>query len=230
MPKQEILPPVRVEPVKASVPTVHVGGPVTSVIDRFVWNSRSKTIQSLTRLNDRETELTESQTKLVEQWRKKEQALFDLHEDRERMVNGLMIRRVERLEAFQQAQHLNHIAQMRRSAEREHYQKEIINAQTLRTVAQTALVDAEQQLAAQRDLGEVTYRIEHKKRHHQLLDLELLEADKRALLNESGSYKSSSEDDDLIDHALARARDELAADNLDTRRIDAVIRARRGSK
>ncbi len=228
MPKQELLPPVRVEPITTNVPTVHVGGPVSSAVDAFIWNRRATAVDALTNLNKSELALYQSQTQLIEQARKRETQLFEWQEDREKFAHGLQVRRVERFEVYRQAWHAHETGEMRRTAEKVHYEKEIINATTVRTLAQVALVDAEQQLNAQRDLGEITYRVAHRKKQHELLDLDLLEADKRELLKETrGSRSDVSDDDDVIDQALARARQELAADNLDTSRIDAAIRARR---
>jgi hypothetical protein len=224
MPKQELLPPQRVEQVTTRIPTVHVGGPVTSAIERFVWDRQSKAVDALTRLNNAELALYQSQTQLINQARKREQELFEWQEDREKFAHGLQVRRVERADAYRQAQHTFEVGEMRRTAEREHYEKEIVNAKTILTLAQVALVDAEQQLSAQRELGELSYRIAHKKKQHELLDLDMLEADKRALLD-GNSYDGDG--DEAIDAALARYRQDLAADNLDTTQLDAVIRARR---
>jgi hypothetical protein len=89
--------------------------------------------------------------------------------------------------------------------------------------AEDVLEDARQKLTATRRYGSTTYKIEHKKRQRELLDLALEEAEKRKLLEDDyGEPEREEGDYDRLD-ALYAARDELNAHNLDTSRVQAAI-------
>jgi hypothetical protein len=209
MPKQEILPPVRYEPV---------GTPKTT--NMFGWGRQSRTKRQLA--------FYQNQTQLIEHERRFQQEIANWQEDGERRSHDLQLRRIERDETHRQSLHDLQAAEMRRATELEHHERELINAKTERALAQIALLDAEQQLAAQRDLGEIAYRIVHQKKHHELLDLDMMEADKRAVLNEPHSRQPIPDDanDELIAEALAYYKEQLTLENGDTRRIDAELKRR----
>src|SRR4051794_12139503 len=125
MPKQEVLPPlsrmpVRQEPVRINtmVPTEYRGGPISSTYDAWLWNKRAKAVDALARINNSETALVASQTALIEKARSREAALFEWQDDREKRVNELQIRRVERAEMLRQAQHSSETNEMQRTVER----------------------------------------------------------------------------------------------------------------
>jgi hypothetical protein len=205
-----------------------MGGPVSSFIDGYVWERQARAIDKLTRLNQSETALYGSQTQLVEQASKREEALFQWQENREKLAHGLQVRRVERAEVLRQAQHTYETNEMRRRVELKYLNAELTHAQTNLTHARTTLVDAEQQLKAQSDLGEITYRITHKRKHYELLDLEMDAAEKQAVLKKHYNGTSEEEpDNDEIDDALIARRDQLNASGLDTSKIDATLKQRK---
>lgn len=246
MPKQEILPPLsrmpaRQEPVriKTFVPTEYRGGPLTSTYDAFVWNKRAKAVDALARINNSEAALVASQTALVEKARAREEALFNWQDDREKRVNELQIRRVERAEMLRQAQHSSETNEMQRTVERTRLEADITVERTNLTRTRVALTDAEQQLQAQKDHGYLTYELSHRKTQAEILDVELSKKERRRLLQMNEPRRKKRDDDDYsainaeidalgeIDDALHARRDQLNASGLDTDGIDKVIRMRK---
>lgn len=230
MAKQEILPPLRSSTqlarresaaVTVSPPRINTGGIIETTLTRWEAQRHTRTIHALTAKRQAEVALTEVQTQLVESHIKRQRALYRLQELPEVLANDRAVRQSERAETLRQAQHEYETAEMRRLGELAH--------------AEAALVDAQQQLKAQRDYGYTTYELAWKKKNLEMLDVELSAAERRALLRQhigeidqsSGNRQADDCDVGEIDDALYERRAQLNASGLDTSRIDAVIARRK---
>jgi hypothetical protein len=183
------------------------------------YNHTSKTVTALTQLNTSEAALFDSQTAVVESAIKKREALLRYQEQPERWGHELEVRRVQRSNEMREAQHHYEVNEYRRIKEVTHMQAELTHAKAVLTNARTVLVDAEQQLSAQRKHGELNYEIAHKKKNLELLDIELSEKERRALmrkqleeLDAGGNHRRRNEaladgDQDELDRQI---REEVA--------------------
>jgi hypothetical protein len=106
------------------------------------------------------------------------------------------------------------------------YQGELAERRRMTELAhvESALVDAEQALRAQREFGYITHELAWKKKNREILDVELDAAERRALLREAEHPVAPApmSEQELIDKLYAK-RQELRADGLDTSRIDAAL-------
>ena len=97
------------------------------------------------------------------------------------------------------------------------------------------MVDAQQQLKAQRDHGYTTYELAWKKKYCDLLDVELSTAERRAILRQHMAELEEpaggliDQTDDAIDDALYEKRAQLNASGLDTSKIDAELDRRKSA-
>lgn len=216
----EILPPMRTVVAKPVVPTVNVPGvghhgAVESYFATRRYNSTTRTTDALTRLNHSEAKLFDAQTQVVESTIKKREALFRLQELPERLGQELAVRRVHRANELRQAQHQYEVAEYQRLTEITH--------------CETALTDARQQLAAQRKYGDSTYELAWKKKHLEMLDVELNAAERRVVLRQHRIELENPSGDDA-EERLYRERAEALADGDDSaieEEIDAMF-ARNG--
>lgn len=225
MSKQEILPPVRVtqqvsqRPQTVSVtvrpPGVHTGGPLTSMLTRWEAGYQARTINALAAWTDAETRLFDAQSKAMESYARKQKAAYQLQELPEIYANEVAIRRVDRANAIRDAQHRYDVAELRR-------QEEYVRVEV-------GYVDARQQLAAQRKYGDSTYELAWKKKHLEMLDVELNAAERRVVLRQHRIELENPSGDDA-EERLYRERAEALADGDDSaieEEIDAML-ARNG--
>lgn len=180
MSKQEILPPLRSSQVTVArpqstvitvnVPGAHTGGPVSSALNKWRYDYTSRAVDSLTKLNHSEAALFNAQTQVVESTIKKREALLRLQELPERLGHELAVRRVHRANELRQAQHQYEVAEYQRLTEITH--------------RETELTDARQQLVAQRKYGDSTYELAWKKKHLEMLDVEMNAEERRTVLRQ----------------------------------------------
>lgn len=218
MSKQEILPPLRSAQVTiarpqsavitVNVPGAHTGGPVASALNKWRYDYTSRAVDSLTKLNHSEAALFNAQTAVVEATIKKRDVLFRLQELPEKLGHELAVRRVERADTYRQAQHRYEMNEAQRRTELTH-------AEVALTHGKTALTDARQQLKAQEKHGDSTYELAWKKKHLEMLDVELNAAERRVVLRQHRiELEKPSEED--VEERLYRGRAEALADGDDS--------------
>lgn len=236
MPRQEVLPPQRSQVARqdtqANVPSVHMG----NFIDRTfsVWhnNGQVRAIDALAARNRSEAALFKDQTAVVYAAIGLADALALARDTPERHEHELALRRLHREDGLNEAVHAFKQNVLRREKEMECSEADLITARSLRRKAEVVLVDADQQLKAQRDYGYLNHELAHKKKGLEIMDVELDQAERRALLKKhfagaENQVSAEEPDDDEIDDALQARRQQLNAEGLDTSKIDALIRARR---
>jgi hypothetical protein len=187
MPKQEILPPVRLTPVVQTVQpvvrpepdnvwstarslTVTTGDPISSALTRWRAERHTRTIKALTIWTDAEAAYFESLNKQVQSYTKLRRSAYELAELPEAYAAEKAVRRVMRANHLRQAQHTYEVDEFQRLTEV--------------TRKETELTDARQQLTAQRKYGESTYELAWKKKHVEMLELELDAVERRELLRQ----------------------------------------------
>lgn len=220
---------------KNALVTVKVPGvAVNSMMAKWQFENRTRAVDALTRLNHSEAALFQAQTEVVETTIKKREALFRLQELPERLGHELAVRRMERANSFREAQHSYEVNEARRITELIRAETEHMHAKSELARARTTLTDAEQQLRAQKEHGYFNYELAHKKKSLELLDLELSEAERRALLKqhvrELEVGETLADQDDVVDDALYAKRAELNASGLDCSRLDAAIEVRKAKR
>ena len=169
-----------------------------------------------------EAGLFDAQTQVIDSYVKRQRAGHRLQELPEILANDRARRRIERADELRETQNNYELAELRRLGTIAH--------------AETAMVDAQQQLKAQRDHGYTTYELAWKKKYCDLLDVELSTAERRAILRQhmseleepAAGHGPTDHTDDAIDDALYEKRAELNASGLDTSRIDAELERRKG--
>lgn len=225
MPKDiEIIPPIRLPATKpaagaSQVPAINTGGRVESALSEWRWKFQSRAVDALARLNESETNCRAQQTALVEQDTRFREALLRHQEIPERWGHELAMRRTHRQAELREVQHHFEINELRRG-------KELVLASTTLRQAQTILIDAEQQLDAQREYGKSTYQLAWKKRHVEMLEVELDAAERRALLRQHRVGLSNDEIEDehrrraeaLADGEESALKDEVNGQFKQTRR------------
>lgn len=190
MPKDiEIIPPARPmvkkpeQPiVTVSVPGVSQSGVIEAYFERSRYLRTSRVTDALTTLNNSEAALFKSQTTVVEAVIKREEALARLQENPERIRHELAVRSVQRADQYREVQHTYEVNEVRRMTELTHRQAEYTHSRVTLTHARTVLLDAQQQHEAQAKLGGATHELRHKKEIVELLQVELEEKERRALL------------------------------------------------
>lgn len=236
MPKQEILPPLKSgelsplehnlpAPKPAAIPTVYHGDSWDAFWDRRRWDNQTRAVESLTRLNHAETACTNAQTGLVESNNRLKAALAAAAELPERLHHELQVRRVQRADELRTVAHGHDLNRHRQ-------QREVVVAETEKTKALAALVDARQQLQAQQDFGYAGYRLAWKQRAYQTFGVELTPEERRALVEEhvpsvAAKKPGQSPRAGEMDDALYEARQELLARGIDPTVIDEIIARRR---
>jgi hypothetical protein len=231
MSNQEILPPLRTtelvsRPESAAVtvspPRIRPGGIIESTLTRWEAQRHARTIDAISVRTRAEGALHDAQTQLIDSYVKRQRAGHRLQELPEILANDRARRRTERADELRETQHNYELAELRRLGAIAH--------------AETALVDAQQQLKAQRDHGYTTYELAWKKKYCDLLDVELSTAERRAILRqhmaeleEPAAHGLTDQADDAIDDALYEKRAELNASGLDTSKIDAELERRKSA-
>lgn len=192
MPKYEILPPVRstqstvAQPkngvVTVNVPGISPRGAIDSYFDARRYGYTAKAANALTVLNNAEAALFDAQTRVVVAKTRRDDALWALQEAPERRAHELHVRRVQRANELREVQHYYEINEERRMKEVKLAQAEYVHAKATHTRAETDLVDAQQQLEAQRKHGALHYELAHAEQNLKRLDIRLSEEERRALL------------------------------------------------
>lgn len=237
MAKQEILPPERSTTqvarrenttVSISPPRIYTGGIVGSTLTRWEATRQARALDAMTRRTQSESALMKAQTEIMETYAARHRAAYRVQELPEIMANDRAQRRVERANKLREAQHTYEVAEVKRLTELSH--------------AETVLTDAKQALEAQRSYGAVTYKLGWKKKASEMLEVELSDAERRAVLRqhseemESGGAQRrlapthNDESEETIDDALHDRRSQLAASGMDTSRVDDVIERRRARR
>lgn len=232
---QEILPPqrpqrqvARAEPARtADIPGVHHGGLVSRYFANANNNGQSSVNRSLTTRNLTEAELFRAQGEAADAYGNLHRRLAALAELPEILGHELQLRRLDREGALDQRIHDNKQAIRLHEMEALYSEADITRARTIATTATAALVDAEQQVQAQRDFGYFTHELAHKKKALELLDIQLNEAERRAMLKKNFIEEAETANADDIDDALYAYLEILNAKGLDPSRIEAAIRARK---
>jgi len=163
--------------VTVAVPGARTGGYVQSAVNEWRWRYTAKAVDSLTKLNHSEAALFNAQTAVVEATIKKRDVLFRLQELPEKLGHELAVRRVERADTYRQAQHRYEVNEAQRRTELTH-------AEVALTHGKTALTDARQQLKAQEKHGDSTYELAWKKKHLEMLDVEMNAEERRTVLRQ----------------------------------------------
>jgi hypothetical protein len=207
--------------VTVSPPRIHPGGLIESTLTRWEAHRHARTIDAVAVRTRAEAGLFDAQSQVIASYVNRQRAGHRLQELPEILANDRARRRTERSNELREAQHAYELAEFRRLGEVAH--------------AETAMVDAQQQLKAQRDHGYTTYELAWKKKYCDLLDIELSTAERRAILRqhmaelqEPAGRDLTDQADDAIDDALYEKRAELNASGLDTSRIDAELERRKG--
>lgn len=236
MPKQEILPPERpssqvtrrdTTTVSVSPPRIHTGGIVESTLTRWEANRQSRAVDAITRRTQSESALMKAQTEVMETYVARHRAAYRVQELPEILANDRAQRRVERANQLRDVQHRYEMAETKRLTELSH--------------AQATLTDAQQALAAQRSYGDLTYKLAWRRKGSDMLEIELSDAERRAVLRQhtqemdGGSSQrllstGGDETEETIDDALHERRSQLAASGIDTSRVDDAIERRRARR
>lgn len=222
----QIIPPARLpaeahrptSPVAVPPPRVNPGGIVESTLTRWEAERHARTINALTSRTRAEMALFDAQTEALSSYIKRARAFQELQELPEILANDEECRRTARMERFRQVQHQYQLAEMERATEL--------------TRREVALVDAEQQLKAQRDFGYGHHLLAWKKQGAEMLGVELDAAERRELLaqarrNKPGRVAALPSNGNDDDDALYEIRAQLLANGLDTRRIDDLLERRK---
>ena len=225
MPKQEILPPSVTRQDVAEVPTVTYRSRPESALTRWNANSNARAVEALTRLTSATTGLVVARTGLVDGYIGHRRALARLAELPEQLDHEAGLRRMERDEQLRQTQHILEVNEARRKTELMQAKIEQTHVKTTETLAKVALVDAEQQLRAQKEHGYFSRELEHKKQALASLDVQLGEAERRELIDQHVNPKPR--DASEVDALLYEYRDRLNAAGLDASRIDEILKARK---
>ena len=237
----EIIPPqrgqvTRIEPARihVNVPSVNVGGPISSHLNAWIWDQQAKANNALARLNEAEAKNTIAQTALVVAEVERRTRLFELQELPRKLGHEFAVREVVRANEFRAVQHVFERDEINRSKEIAMAEADRNQARVLRTHSQTALADAQQQLEAQLEYGQMHYVLAHKKKALEIMDVELDIEERKSLLKDylaKGTDQAAAQTDDLteqeIDDALQMRLQQLNAAGMDTSRVEAAIAARR---
>jgi hypothetical protein len=217
----ELIPPTRSGvPVRngngaelTRVTRIDPGDAISSTLMRWEATRHARTFSALAERTRAESEYFDAQTQAIDSYIRRGRAAYRLAELPEILATDRHRRRAERLEELREIEHAAQLAESRRAVER--------------AQAHGVLVDAEQALRAQREHGYLTHALTWKKRHCEVLGVELDEAERKALLKEARNpvANETSADrafDDLIEQLHARRRD-MRADGLDTGKIDRAL-------
>jgi hypothetical protein len=206
--------------VTVSPPRIHPGGIIESTLTRWEAQRHARTIDAMAVRTRAEAGLFDAQAQVIDSYVKRQRAGHRLQELPEILANDRARRRIERADELRETQNNYELAELRRLGTIAH--------------AETALVDAQQQLKAQRDHGYTTYELAWKKKYCDLLDVELSTAERRAILRQHMAELEepvggglTDQTDNAIDDALYEKRAQLNASGLDTSKIDAELERRK---
>lgn len=238
---QEILPPqrpqrqvARAEPARtADIPGVHHGGLVSRYFANANNNGQSSVNRSLTTRNLTEAELFRAQGEAADAYGYLQRRLAALHELPEILGHELQLRRLDREGALDQRLHDNKQAIRRHEMEALYSEADITRARTIATTATVALVDAEQQLQAQRDFGYLNHELKQRRIGLEIMDAKLGEEERHEYLRKFRAAKgnktpAATMDAEALKDALHRKRQELNAAGMPTAGVDAALDALEG--
>ncbi len=239
----EIIPPARsnlpahrsgsteITPGRASTAPVRVRPPsgiISSALTRMEARRTTRTNEALTTRTNSERGLVEADTALGHALIKNARMRHEYDELPQTLAADRAKRELKRIDEVRDAYHQVEMADARRTAERAQAHIAVTDANTGLTTAReqftrarTSLLNAEQELEAQR---------QHGGRHHDLGwqhrngERELYVEEQKAVLNEHRKRVAQTENDLGISEAeLLERRNELNADGLDTRVVDAAL-------
>lgn len=204
----QVLPPPRLTVTKvapepdtvratARALTVNTGDPITSALTRWHAERHTRTINALTTWTHAEAGYFQALNKAVTTYKELQRTTMELAELPEAFAHEKEVRRTLRANERRQAQHVYEVNELQRLTEVAH--------------RETELTDARQQLAAQRKHGDSTYELAWKKKHVEMLEVELDAAERRALLRQ---HRISLEDEpveSLDDAEYAEIDEEIDA-------------------
>lgn len=236
MPKQEIIPPqrgqvARAEPARtADIPGVHHGGPLARYFANQNNYGQSSVNRSLTTRNLTEAELFNAQGVAADAYGNLQRRLAVLHELPEVLGHELALRRLDREGAMDQRLHDFKQAHRRHEMEALHSEADILQAKAICTRAEAVVVDAEQQLQAQRDYGYLNHELRQRQVGLEILQVQMGEEQHREYLRKfrdakSGQPGGAKMNADELKEALHRKRQELNAAGMPTDKIDAALEA-----
>ncbi len=198
-------------------------GPIQAMFTRARASRSAQTTEAMVPLVQAHTALTTAHTALVEAQHKDFEAMCRLNEAPEKFAHELQVRRAQRSEEIRQVQHRYQANEIIR-------EQQITDLQTELVHKRVALADAHQQLRAQHEHGYLRYELAHKRQALEILDIDLNQAERRALFREHEGRRGGPvtlEFDEDIQDALYDRRERLNAAGLDTSRIDSLMRDRK---
>ena len=203
----EIIPPSRLpantghgagRELSSYVARENPGGIISSTLTRWEAERHARVYGALAARTRAEADYFDAQSGAIESYIKRAKAGYRLAELPEILATDRARRRADRAEELREIQHQRDLAETRRRTEMAHLQ--------------STLVDAEQALQAQRDHGYLTHSLAWKRKHCELLNIELDAAERRALLREVQNPTPAQPltEDELIEQLHAR-REQLAS-------------------
>jgi len=199
----------------------HPSGVLSARFATWEANRLERVITARALATQAQARLYDAQTTAVESRIKRDEAANRLAELPEILMHERLKRRTERVEELRELRHRHELAEELRYSE-------LARAQSTR-------VAAEQELQARRDYGYLTHTIDWKKKMCAMLDVELDTAERRALLRQhikelggdaTGNARGVAGDVAETLHAL---REQMLADGIDTRHLDAVLSGNKGA-
>jgi hypothetical protein len=192
----------------------HPSGVLSSRLATWEANRRTRVIEARAAATRSQAKLFDAQTQAVESYIKRNEALNRLAELPEILANDRIKRRMERAEELRELRHRHELAE-------EYRLSEVARAQSTR-------VAVEQELQARRDYGYLTHSIEWKRKQCEMLDVELSAAERRAILRQhigelDEGRKAADPPADAATEQLYRVREQMLADGIDTRHLDAAL-------
>jgi hypothetical protein len=180
-------------------------------------------MEALVPVAEAQTAVTTTHTALIEAQHKNYLAQCDYNEASQKKAHELAVRRAKDFEEIRQLQHRHEVNELIR-------EEEVVERQTRVVHARVALADADQQLRAQNEHGYLRYELAHKRQALEILDVELSQADRRAIFREFEGRRRGGAHLDLeeeIEDALYDRRAKLNSAGLPTSNIDALLRDRK---
>lgn len=208
-------------------------GPIEATFTRWNAEWNATTGKAIARLKEVQASIVDADTKLSESTIRNREAAHRLEMLPERFAHernvqqakwGEDLRAIYRVSEINEAQHYQALTRERTALTFE---------QAKFVIAQAALVDAEQQLDAQKRYGETKYALTHQKQSYELLGVQLsieeLKAVHAKTVRDLGGEPAAlpAPDDREINDALLARREQLDANGLDTSKIDTVIESRK---
>ncbi len=139
-------------------------------VSREAAEGHARALGAMTTWTYAEAEYFEALDKAFSSYSKTLRTAMELNELPEKYAHERAVRRVLRANELRQAQQMCEVHELQRLTEIAH--------------RETELTDARQQLAAQRNYGESTHELAWKKKHLEMLEIEMDAVERRALLKQ----------------------------------------------